>query len=108
MQVSDGEFHGWSVRRAGYPQVQILSAFLRLEKEDDVAGMQFGEGVEQKVIPRGFLAGVQLVLLVGMGQKRADVIEEITMSEEKGTREASSSIMRVFSERVRGEMRRIH
>lgn len=61
-----------------------MAAFLGFEKEDYVAGMQFGEGIEQEVVSCGFLAGIQLGLLVDMGQKRGDVIEKITVAVGKG------------------------
>jgi hypothetical protein len=55
VQIRNGEFDGRTVGRAGEPEVQILTTFTGLEEEDDVARVQFGEGVEEHVVSAALL-----------------------------------------------------
>lgn len=55
MQIRNGEFDGRTVGRAGEPEVQILTTFTGLEEEDDVARVEFGEGVEEHVVSAALL-----------------------------------------------------
>lgn len=79
MQIRNGEFDSGTVGGAREPEVQILTALAGLEEEDDVARMQFGEGVEEHVVA-ATLFGIEFILFVCMGEESGEVGEEIPVS----------------------------
>jgi hypothetical protein len=93
MQIRNGEFDCGTVGGAREPEIQILTALAGLEEKDDVAGVQFGEGVEEHVVS-ATLFGIEFILFVCMGEERGEVGEEISVSTNtKSTNHPSYSII---------------
>ena len=66
---------GWTVRGLAHPNVQILS-LARLEEENIVAVVEFGEFVELVE----FRLGIELCIFSGMRKKGVKIIQKVTMS----------------------------
>ena len=63
MHILDVKFHGGSIRRFGYPKVQVL-VLSALEKEHIVTVVELGNFVQLVQV----LLGVELGLFSGMGK----------------------------------------
>lgn len=75
VQVLDVHLDSRSVRRLAHPQVEILS-LARLEEEDIVAVVQFGELVQ--LVEFGL--GIELDIFAGVWKKGVEIVEEMAMS----------------------------
>ena len=70
-----------AVRWAREPEVQILAALARLEEEDDIARMEIGQRVEEKVVTGLLLLCVELGFFVRVWKEAGHVCEQMTMAE---------------------------
>lgn len=75
VQVLDVHLDSRSVRCLAHPEVEILP-LARLEEEDIVAVVQFGELVQ--LVEFGL--GIELDVLAGVWEERVQIIEEMAMS----------------------------
>lgn len=80
MQVVHVEANRRAVRGAREPEVKVLAALAGFEEEDDVAGMEVCERVEEEVVSGLLLLAVELCLFVGVGEEAGEICQKMSVA----------------------------
>jgi len=69
-----------AVRGTREPEVKVLTALPGFEEENDIAGVEICEGVEEKVVSGLFLLGVELGFFVGVREEAGEICQKMSVT----------------------------
>lgn len=69
-----------AVRGTREPEVKVLTALAGFEEENDVAGVEVCERVEEEIVARLLLLAVELRLFVGVREEAGEVCQKMPVA----------------------------